>query len=131
MRFEQCSAQVRCIWRVCNWGILGFSCLTTALQFVAHTDWLSSAGSFHTNVVVPTDPPTAYRKIATGPASFKVARNEVENTSFAQRSAHRNSRIWRLELIEPAAERKRRARGRRPTSKSAYPDPQILPQCNI
>ena len=62
---------------------------------------------------------------------FKVARNEVENASFAQRSAHRDSRIWRPELIEPAAERKRRARGRRPTFKSAYPDPQILPQCNI
>ena len=40
---------------------------------------------------------------------FKVARNEVENASFAQRSAHRDSRIWRPELIEPAAERKRRA----------------------
>ena len=63
--------------------------------------------------------------------SFKVARNEVENASFAQRSAHRDSRIWRPELIEPAAERKRRARERRPTFKSAYPDPQILPQCNI
>ena len=63
--------------------------------------------------------------------SIKVARNEVENTSFAQRSAHRDSRIWRPELIEPAARRKRRARGRRPTFKSAYPDPQILPQCNI
>ena len=141
----------------------------------------------------------------------KVARNEVENASFAQRSAHRDSRIWRPELIEPAAERKRRARadddrrsnrptpthrfchsaifcpitpynvwffwvsrhksiilakkmetfsgrfweipgnenmatgidwtgrraqatrarGRWPTFKSAYPDPQILPQCNI
>ena len=42
---------------------------------------------------------------------FKVARNEVENASFAQRSAHRDSRIWRPELVEPAAERKRRARG--------------------
>ena len=62
---------------------------------------------------------------------FKVARNEVENASFAQRSAHRDSRIWRPELIEPAAERKRRARGRRPTFKSAFPDPRILPQCNI
>ena len=62
---------------------------------------------------------------------LKVARNEVENASFAQRSAHRDSRIWRPELIEPAAERKRRARGRRPTFKSAYPDPHILPQCNI
>ena len=41
---------------------------------------------------------------------FKVARNEVKNASFAQRSAHRDSRIWRPELIEPAAERKRRAR---------------------
>ena len=61
----------------------------------------------------------------------KVARNEVENASFAQRSAHRDSRIWRPELIKPAAERKRRARRRRPTLKSAYPDPQILPQCNI
>ena len=55
--------------------------------------------------------------------SFKVARNEVENASFAQRSAHRDSRIWRPGLIEPAAERKRRARGRRLTFKSAYPDP--------
>ena len=63
--------------------------------------------------------------------SFKVARNEVENASFAQRSAHRDSRIWRPELIEPAAECKQRARGRRPTFKSAYPDPQILPQCHI
>ena len=63
--------------------------------------------------------------------SFKVARNEVENASFAQRSAHHASRIWRLELIEPAAESKRRARGRRPTSKSAYSAAQILPQCNI
>ena len=62
---------------------------------------------------------------------IKVARNEVEKASFAQRSAHRDSRIWRPELIEPAAERKRRARGWRPTFKSAYPDPQILPQCNI
>ena len=61
----------------------------------------------------------------------KVARNEVKNASFAQRSAHRDSRIWRPELIEPAEERKWRARGRRPTCKSAYPDPQILPQCNI
>ena len=61
----------------------------------------------------------------------KVARNEVENALFAQRSAHRDSRIWRPELIEPAAERKRCARGRRPTLKLAYPDPQILPQCNI
>ena len=60
-----------------------------------------------------------------------VARNEVENASFAQRSAHRDSRIWRPELIEPAAERNRRVRRRRPTLKSAYPDPQILPQCNI
>ena len=57
--------------------------------------------------------------------SIKVARNEVKNASFAQCSAHRDSRIWRPELIEPAAERKRRARGRRPTFKSAYPDPQI------
>ena len=62
---------------------------------------------------------------------FKVARNEVKNASFAQRSAHRDSRIWRPELIEPDADRKRRANGRRPTVKSAYPDPQILPQCNI
>ena len=62
---------------------------------------------------------------------IKVARNEVENASFAQRSAHRDSRIWRPELIEPAAERNRRARGRRPTFKSAFPDPQILPQCKI
>ena len=43
--------------------------------------------------------------------SIKVARNEVKNASFAQCSAHRDSRIWRPELIEPAAERKRRARG--------------------
>ena len=26
---------------------------------------------------------------------LKVARNEVKNSSFAQRSAHRDSRIWR------------------------------------
>ena len=32
------------------------------------------------------------------------------------------ARIWRPELIELAAERKRRARGRRRTFKSAYPD---------
>ena len=42
--------------------------------------------------------------------AFKVARNEDKNASFAQRSAHRDSRIWRPELIEPAAERKCRAR---------------------
>ena len=41
---------------------------------------------------------------------IKVARDEVKNASFAQRSAHRDSRIWRPELIEPAAERKQRAR---------------------
>ena len=50
---------------------------------------------------------------------FKVARNKVENASFAQRSAHRDSRIWRPELIEPAAERDARAgddrRSNRPT----------------
>ena len=62
---------------------------------------------------------------------LNVAQNEVKNASFAQPSAHRDSRIWRSELIEPAAEPKRRARGRRLTFKSAYPDPQILPQCNI
>ena len=65
------------------------------------------------------------------PIGFEVARNEVKNSSFAQRSAHRDSRIWRPEVIEPAAERKRRARRRRRTFKSAYSDPQILPQCNI
>ena len=54
---------------------------------------------------------------------LKVARNEVKNASFAQRSAHRDSRIWRPELIEPAEERKRRARRRRRTFKSAYSDP--------
>ena len=42
--------------------------------------------------------------------TFKVARNEVKNTSFAQCSAHRDSRIWRPKLIEPVPERKRRAR---------------------
>ena len=45
-------------------------------------------------------------------SELKVAWNEVENASFAQRSAHRVSSIWRPELIEPAAERKRRARAR-------------------
>ena len=40
-----------------------------------------------------------------GTQRVKVARNEVKNASFAQRSAHRDSRIWRPELIEPAAER--------------------------
>ena len=49
-------------------------------------------------------------KIASRGSCLKVARNEVKNASFAQRSAHRDSRIWRPELIEPAAERKRRAR---------------------
>ena len=43
-----------------------------------------------------------------GPGTaFKVARNEVKNASFAQRFAHRNSRIWRL-AIDSAALRKRR-----------------------
>ena len=70
-------------------------------------------------------------RILSSDKEVKVARNEVENASFAQRSAHRDSRIWRPELIEPAAERKLRARGRRPTFKSGYSDPQILPQCNI
>ena len=51
------------------------------------------------------------------PIRLKVARNEVKNASFAQRSAHRDSRIWRPELIESAAEHKRRARRRRRTSK--------------
>ena len=54
---------------------------------------------------------------------LKVDRNEVKNASFAQRSAHRDSRIWRPEWIEPAAERKRRARRRRRTFKSAHSDP--------
>ena len=36
--------------------------------------------------------------------------NEVKNTSFAQRSGHHDSRIWRPELIEPAEEFKQRAR---------------------
>ena len=40
---------------------------------------------------------------------LKIARNEVKNASFAQRSAHRDSRIWRPELIKPATKRKRRA----------------------
>ena len=66
-----------------------------------------------------------------GPKLFKVARNKVENASFVQRSAHSDSRIWPPELIEPAAERKWRTHERWPTFKSAYPDPQILPQCNI
>ena len=75
---------------------------------------------------------SAKQSLESPPEVFlKVARNEVENASFAQRSAHRDSRIWRPELIESAAERKGRARGRRPTLKSAYPHPQILPQCNI
>ena len=33
-------------------------------------------------------------------ASLKVARNKFKNTSFAQRSAHRDSRIWRQEMID-------------------------------
>ena len=78
-----------------------------------------------------TSAPTGKRRVLVAKVAVKVARNEVENASFAQRSAHRDSRIWRPELIEPAAERKRRARGRRQTFKSAYPDPQILPQSNI
>ena len=40
------------------------------------------------------------------------------------------ARIWQPELIEPAVECKRRARGWQ-TFKSADSDPKILPQCNI
>ena len=94
----------------------------------AHTQTLTLS---HTCTHTHTHTHTHTRKRAHTHNNFKVARNEVKNASFAQRSAHRDSRIWRPELIEPAAERKRRARGRRPTFKSAYPDPQILPQCNI
>ena len=50
--------------------------------------------------------PLALRTMTDHLNRFKVARNEVEKASFAQRSAYRDSRIWRLELIEPAAERK-------------------------
>ena len=56
--------------------------------------------------------PTKQTKVPKIQSQVKVARNEVKNASFAQRSAHRDSRIWRPELIEPAAERKRRARTR-------------------
>ena len=54
------------------------------------------------------DPPHA-QSLFLFPIVFgiKVALNEVENASFAQRSAHRDSRIWRPELIEPPAERNR------------------------
>ena len=51
----------------------------------------------------------------------KVARNEIKNASFAQRSAHRESKNRVLKLIEPAAERNQRARGRRRTFKSPNP----------
>ena len=37
----------------------------------------------------------------------KAAQSEVKNGSFAQRSTHRDSSIWRSELIDSAAERKR------------------------
>ena len=40
-------------------------------------------------------------RVSADPQVLKVARNKVENASFAQRSAHRDSRIWRPELIEP------------------------------
>ena len=50
---------------------------------------------------------------------FKVARNEVENASYAQRSAHRDSRIWRRELNRPQSASDARAdddrRSNRPT----------------
>ena len=62
-------------------------------------------------------------QMATAFSLLKVAWNEVKSASFAQRSAHRDSRIWRPESIEPAAERIRRARRRRRTFKSAYSDP--------
>ena len=40
------------------------------------------------------------------PAGLEVARNEVKNASLAQRSSHRDSRIWWPELIDSAAQRK-------------------------
>ena len=50
--------------------------------------------------------PTKREALSYMEGMIKVARNEVKNASFAQRCAHRDSRIWRPELIEPAAERK-------------------------
>ena len=79
--------------------------------------WEGEQGFYKGGTLCPSPPPPppppagAPKKSALD--RVKVARNEVKNASFAQRSAHRDPRIWRPELIEPAAERKRRARGRR------------------
>ena len=95
---------------------------------ICTTDLWDSLKSFILNSLKFKVAPLPYNSVA---GHLKVARNEVKNASFVQRSAHRDSRIWRPEFIEPAAERKRHARRQRPTFKSAYPDAQILPQCNI
>ena len=57
----------------------------------------------------------------------KVARNEVKNASFAQRTAHGDSRTWHPELIDLAAERKQRARNRSLRQKLAYPHRDLAP----
>ena len=62
---------------------------------------------------------------------IKVARNEVKNASFAQRSAHHDSRMWRPESIW-TGRRAQATRARTTTDvQIGLPDPQILPQCNI
>ena len=70
-------------------------------------------------------------ELAPRKAHFKVARNEVKNASFAQRSAHCEVRNMATGIGRTGCRAQAtRARGRR-TFESAYPDPQILPQCNI
>ena len=62
---------------------------------------------------------------------LKAARNEVENASMAQRSAHRCSRKWRPDLIASVAEHKRRASSRSLRPKLASPDPYFSPHCHF
>ena len=120
-----------CIVEVCALS------LKRAQQHVVYgKHWIKQTPSlqdFSLRLIIPPPPPpkvSTAQKISTCSVAnpentyvlIKVARNEVKNASFAQRSAHRDSRIWRPELIEPAAERKRRARRRRRTFKSPYSD---------
>ena len=128
------------VGRICYLGTLNSICLFSFHSASATVGRLCYLGtpsgiclfSFHlASATIDRITPSRHARPQLPLWQLKVARNEVENASFVQRSAHHDSRIWRPELIEPAAERKRHARGRRPTFKSAYPDPRIFPQCNI
>ena len=60
-----------------------------------------------------------------------VARNEVKNVSFAQRSAHREVKNMATG-IDWTGRRVQATRARTMMDvQLANPDPQILPQCNI